>query len=384
MDLQSNNKSEKPVNMSQQSVNRPEPHFDEPSRSGEGSEGNPAPRRGKSFLRRHAMAFVVVTLMVAAAAIGVLMYAFRGHDGEAAWFYLPRNASAEAVADSLRVALGDSEGQRVYNLWQLQGGDPAKAHGAYRVEEGQSAIRTARRMATGAQTPVKLTFNNIRTLPQLAERIGRTMECTPDSFTAAVKDVLDAEGYKEAEYVAAFLPDTYEMYWTSDASAIVKRLMKYRDDFWTDDRIARAKALGLTPVEVATLASIVEEESNKADEHPKIARLYLNRLNRGMRLQADPTVKFATGDFTLRRIRGRHLSIRSPYNTYLRPGLPPGPIRVADGRAIDAVLSAPDADYLYMCARPDFSGYHDFSTDYQTHRVNARRYQAALNARSIK
>lgn len=358
-------------------------NFSEPT-AGPQRQGDREPRPRKSFLRRHAMTFVVVTLVVAAVAVGALMYVFRGHDGEAAWFYLPRNATAEAVADSLCAALGESEGQRVYNLWQLQGGDVAKAHGAYRVDEGQSALRTARRMATGAQTPVRLTFNNIRTLPQLAERIGRTMECTPDSFTAAVKDVLDAEGYKEAEYVAAFLPDTYEMYWTSDASAIVKRLMKYRDDFWTDERTSRAKALGLTPVQVATLASIVEEESNKTDEHPKIARLYLNRLNRGMRLQADPTVKFATGDFTLRRIRGRHLSINSPYNTYLRPGLPPGPIRVADGRAIDAVLNAPHADYLYMCARPDFSGYHDFATNYQTHRVNARRYQAALNARSIK
>ena len=161
-------------------------------------------------------------------------------------------------------------------------------------------------------------------------------------------------------------------------------VVSYRDNFWTPDRLEKASKLGLTPVEVAILASIVEEESNKTDEHPKIARLYLNRLKRGMRLQADPTVKFATGDFSLRRIRGRHLSLKSPYNTYLNAGLPPGPIRVADGRAIDAVLSAPEAPYLYMCAKPDFSGYHDFASDYQTHRANARRYQKALNERSIK
>jgi UPF0755 protein len=336
------------------------------------------------FLRRHSMAFVVAIGVAVAVMAGAILWALAGHDGDAAWFYLPRNATASSVADSLRVALGESEGSKVYNLWRLQGGDAAKAHGAYRVEPGQSALRTARRMATGAQTPVRLTFNNIRTLPQLGARIGATMECPTDSFMEAASRVLAAEGYAEPEYVAAFLPDTYEMYWTSGADAIVKRLMSYRDNFWTPERLEKASKLGLTPVEVAILASIVEEESNKADEHPKIARLYLNRLKRGMRLQADPTVKFATGDFSLRRIRGRHLSLKSPYNTYLNAGLPPGPIRVADGRAIDAVLSAPEAPYLYMCAKPDFSGYHDFASDYQTHRANARRYQKALNERSIK
>lgn len=343
---------------------------------------SPQPRRG--FLRRHAMAFAATTIIIGVAVVWAALWVLSRHDGEAAWFYLPRNASAEAVADSLKAALGASEGGRVYTLWKAQGGDPAKAHGAYRVDPGQTALRTARNMAAGRQTPVRLTFNNIRTMEQLAARIDAVLECTADSFTSAVDSVLSAEGYQEPEYVAAFMPDTYEMYWTADAPSVVKRLLSYRDKFWTEERQAKAEGLGLTPVEVATLASIVEEESNKADEHPRIARLYLNRLNRGMRLQADPTVKFATGDFGLRRIRGRHLSINSPYNTYLNAGLPPGPIRVADGRAIDAVLSAPESDALYMCARPDFSGYHDFASDYATHRVNARRYQEALNKRAIK
>lgn len=210
------------------------------------------------------------------------------------------------------------------------------------------------------------------------------MECPADSFKQSLDTILSARGYSRPEYVAAFLPDTYEMYWTSSPEAIVKRLTGYRDDFWTPERIAKAQELGLTPAQVATLASIVEEESNKADEYPQIARLYINRLNRGMRLQADPTVKFATGDFGLRRVRGNHLAFKSPYNTYLNNGLPPGPIRVAAGSTIDAVLSAPESPYLYMCARSDFSGYHDFASDYQTHRANARRYQQALNARSIK
>ncbi|MCM1116293.1 MAG: endolytic transglycosylase MltG [Pseudoflavonifractor sp.] len=336
-----------------------------------------------SFLRQHAAVFVIATLALTAIVVGALLYLFSRHDGEAAWFYLPRNASAEAVADSIRSALGESEGSRVVTLWKLQGGDPAKAHGAYRVEPGQSALATSRRIAQGRQTPVKLTFNNLRTLDQLASRIGTRMECGPEAFMEATDSVLAEHGYDAPEYVAAFLPDTYEMYWTSEPADIVERLLSYRDAFWTDERQAKADDLGLTPVEVATIASIVEEESNKTDEYPKIARLYLNRLNKGMRLQADPTVKFAVGDFSLRRVRGKHLSTPSPYNTYLNAGLPPGPIRIPDSRAIDAVLEAPEAPYMYMCARPDFSGYHDFAADYQTHRRNARLYQAALNKRAI-
>ena len=159
--------------------------------------------------------------------------------------------------------------------------------------------------------------------------------------------------------------------------------MKARDTFWNPDRIAKARELGLDPVGVTTIASIVAEETSKADERPKVARLYLNRLSRGMKLQADPTVKFAIGDFSLRRIGGSMLNIDSPYNTYRVKGLPPGPIRIVDPQLIDDVLNAPAHNYIYMCAREDFSGYHNFSTDYATHQANAKRYQAELDRRKI-
>ena len=159
--------------------------------------------------------------------------------------------------------------------------------------------------------------------------------------------------------------------------------MGYRNEWWNAERVARAHALGLTPVEVATVASIVEEETAKADERGKVARLYINRLRKGMRLQADPTVKFASRRFDLRRIAGDVLKTDSPYNTYMVQGLPPGPIRVASKSAIEAVLDAPEHDYIYMCAKNDFSGYHDFAVDYATHQANARRYQAELNKRNI-
>ena len=207
--------------------------------------------------------------------------------------------------------------------------------------------------------------------------------CTPEEFLEACYEVLPDSGFDRPNFPAAFIPDSYEFYWSSTPANVVTRLLDYRNKFWTDERRSKAKSLGLTPTEVATVASIVEEETAKTDEKPKVARLYLNRIAKGIKLQADPTVKFASGDFSLRRITGKHLAIESPYNTYRIKGLPPGPIRVAAGATIDAVLNAPDHDYIYMCAKEDFSGYHNFAKDYATHQANARRYQAELNRRQI-
>lgn len=210
------------------------------------------------------------------------------------------------------------------------------------------------------------------------------MECTDSAFIAACDSVLQPLGFNREGYPAAFLPDSYEFYWSDPATKVVSKLVDVRNQFWTDERRQKAKTLGLTPVEVATVASIIEEETAKKDEKPKVARLYLNRIAKGMPLQADPTVKFAVGDFSLRRIKGEHLKADSPYNTYRSRGLPPGPIRIPERTAIDDVLNAPVHPYLYMCAKEDFSGYHNFAEDYATHMANARRYQSALNARGIK
>lgn len=165
---------------------------------------------------------------------------------------------------------------------------------------------------------------------------------------------------------------------------MIHTLAGYRSKFWNEERKAKAKALGLSPEEVHTIASIVEEETNKRDEQPKVARLYINRLEKGMELQSDPTLKFASGNFAARRITGPLLKTESPYNTYRNKGLPPGPIRIAEAATLDAVLSAPKHNYLYMCAKADFSGYHEFATDYARHRINAARYHRALDARGIR
>lgn len=298
--------------------------------------------------------------------------------------YIPANAGIEAVGDSLRARLGNEFGQRVFKLWKWQKPDPARAYGSYVITPGDKAITISRNLLFSRQTPVKVTFNNIRTFNQLADRIGAQMDFDGSDFRSACTELLPEAGFKDTcQYAAAFLPDTYEFYWTAPAGEVAGRLLETRNKFWNEQRRSQAKALGLTPVQVATLASIVEEETNKSDERPLVARLYLNRVKTGMKLQADPTVKFAVGDFSLRRIGGDMLRTDSPYNTYLYKGLPPGPIRVAEAATIDGVLNAPQHDYLYMCASLDRPGYHDFARDFDTHRANARRYQAHLNQRGI-
>ena len=197
------------------------------------------------------------------------------------------------------------------------------------------------------------------------------------------QSLIDSLGYTAETLPALFIPDTYEVYWTLTPKLFAERMIHEHDVYWNDSRRALAARLGLTPDEVVTLASIVDEETAKNDEKPVVARLYLNRLAIGMRLQADPTVKYAVGDPTLRRILFVHLETPSPYNTYLHEGLPPSPIRLPSLQAVEAVLHPADHDWLYMCAREDFSGYHNFARSLADHNVNARRYQAALNAKGI-
>lgn len=303
---------------------------------------------------------------------------------EPVWVYIPAGSGRAAVADSVKAATDAGFAGKVISV--LYGIDAdAAPHGAFKIAPGDRVRAVARRLQHNRQTPVRVTFNNVRTLDALAASIADQLELDANDFLTAADSILPAAGFKKREeYPAAFIPDTYEFYWTSTPGATVGRLLDYRNRFWDDNRRARAAELGLNPVKVATLASIVEEESNAADERPTIARLYLNRLRIGMPLQADPTVKFAVGDFTLRRIRAAHLAVNSPYNTYRHRGLPPGPIRIADQRALDAVLSAPVHNYLYMCAKEDFSGRHNFATDLATHNRNAARYRAALNRRNIQ
>lgn len=327
---------------------------------------------------------LVVVAVIAVVGVKIWHETTSPYSGADVWIYVPKDATAVGIADSLENSLGDVYGGRVYDIWKLAKGRPSTAHGAYLIKSGDRVIDIARRLKRGAQTPVKVTFNNVRLFSELPERIASQMEFDAVDFTEACNTALPEAGFKNEGFIAAFLPDTYEFYWTASAESTVKKLLDYRNKFWNDDRRAKAKSLGLTPVEVATLASIVEEETAASDERPVVARLYLNRLNIGMRLQADPTVKYAVGDFSLRRILNRHLETVSPYNTYQVAGLPPGPIRMPYASTIDGVLNAPNHSYLYMCAKEDFSGRHNFATNLAAHNANASRYREALNKRGIK
>ncbi len=336
------------------------------------------------WVYNHPIGVLCGVLVIIAVAAFWTLFGFSGYHGEAKNIYIPQKATRSDLRDSLVSNLGLIAGNRTYILWRLLHGEIDRARGMYEVTPGERALNLSRRLKYGRQTPVKFTFNNARTLKAMADKISSQLEVSSDDILRACDSILPGEGFTPEQFPAAFFPDTYQCYITASGEDIVRTMLYYRNAFWNDERKAKAAQLGISPVEAATVASIVEEESAKTDERPVIARLYLNRLHRGMRLQADPTVKFATGDFSLRRILGSHLSTQSPYNTYLNDGLPPGPIRIASRHTIEGVLDAPEHNYLYMCAKEDFSGYHNFASDYATHLKNAQRYRHQLDLRGIK
>lgn len=326
----------------------------------------------------------LTALLIMAGAFGFFTWKYINstfNGPEACWLYLPKHTDRQAMADSLTSVLGVETGSRVYKIYCAAVNDSTNCSGAYLIQPGTTVKEIARTLAARRQTPVQVKFNNLRTMRQLADRVASQLDFSAEEFLAACDSILPAAGFKGGEeYPAAFLPDTYELYWTASPETTVKKMLDARNRFWTDERRAQAKRLGLTPVQTATLASIAEEETNDAEERATVARLYINRLNIGMPLQADPTVKFAVGDFALKRIKGNHLKTESPYNTYKHNGLPPGPIRIPEKATLRAVLDAPSHNYLYMCARPDNSGLHNFAKDLATHNKNAKAYRRYLDS----
>ncbi|PZX48700.1 endolytic transglycosylase MltG [Algoriphagus chordae] len=258
--------------------------------------------------------------------------------------------------------------------------------GLYTIAPKMTNLELVRLLRSGKQSPIRVTFNNVRTKEDLAEKITANMEISGDQFLELLQDSVYIRKYdfNEETVMSMFIPNTYELWWNTSAEALFDRMYKEYESFWTDDRKQKASTIGLSQKEVSTLASIVQAESQqKADERPIIAGLYLNRLRIGMPLQADPTLVFAVGDFELKRVLNVHKEIESPYNTYKHLGLPPGPINLPDIKSLDAVLNPDDNSYLYMCAKEDFSGYHSFASSLAQHNANARRYQAALNRAKI-
>lgn len=258
--------------------------------------------------------------------------------------------------------------------------------GKYRLHEGMSNRKFINMLASGAQEPVTLAFHNLRLKEQFAGFVAKKIE--PDS-TAIIKlldsaDFVKQYGFTTDNVYTMFLPNSYQLYWNTSPEKFFKRMYANYQKFWTPERKQQAAEINLSPVQVSILASIVDAEALHDDEMPTIAGLYLNRLKKGMKLESDPTVIFAENDFTIHRVLNKYLTINSPYNTYMYAGLPPGPVMMPSVNAVNAVLNYKASNYLYMCAKADFSGYHAFATNVADHLVNAHKFQQALNARHIE
>lgn len=328
--------------------------------------------------------FVDVVLIGAVVAVLGYRYAMRAYEYEPTRLYVCNDMTPDSLHCMLVDSLGSHYGDAVYNLWHIRGGVSRRANGSYLVKPGETAYRLAMRLRGGLQDPVNVTVPNTRSVDKAVAAISDKLELSCGELMAAIDSVARCADIDAACRSSLFLPDTYSVYWNVSPSRLAAKMLDEYNAFWNDERLGKAHALGLSPCQVVTLASIVEEESAKRDERHVIAGLYLNRLRRGMRLQADPTVKFAVGDPSLKRILNSHLATQSPYNTYLVDGLPPGPIRIVDKATIDAVLDAPRHNYIYMCAKNDFSGYHNFASTLSQHNANAAKYHSALNRAKIK
>lgn len=252
--------------------------------------------------------------------------------------------------------------------------------GRYLLLPDLTNIQAIRALRAGIQEPVKITFNNVRLIKDLSEKITKNLNMKPVEFEAALIGfaMKNPYGFNKDNVLCMFVPNTYEVYFNVSPEDLIDRMHTEYEKFWTDERKEKAKAIGLTGVEVSILASIVQAESVKHEEAPIIAGLYINRLKKDIPLQADPTLVFAVGDFTLKRVLNEHKEIDSPYNTYINRGLPPGPVNMPEIFALNAVLNYTPSDYLYMCAKEDFSGNHNFTHSYQQHMNNAIKYQRAL------
>lgn len=271
-------------------------------------------------------------------------------------------------------------------LARLYDYDKSIKPGRYHLQRNMTNLQAIRILRAGMQEPVNVTFTHVRLISEMGEKITKNLSITPEQFYSALNEFIatNSEGFDADNILCMFIPNTYEIYFNISADDLVARMHKEYQRFWNAERIEKADSLGLSPIEVSILASIVQAEAVKDDEAPTIAGLYLNRLREGIPLQADPTLVFAVGDFALKRVLNEHKEVNSPYNTYKHTGLTPGPINMPRIAIIDAVLNAKSHNYIYMCAKEDFSGYHNFSSSLSQHMINARNYQRALTIEQRK
>jgi UPF0755 protein len=257
--------------------------------------------------------------------------------------------------------------------------------GKYSISNGMNNNELINLLRSGNQEPVKLRFNNIRLKEDLAERVAKQININKDDFLEKLNDsnYTKTLGFIPENITCMFLPNTYFINWNTNAEQFISRMHYEYEQFWTEEKKAKAAQMELSPIQVSILASIVEKETQKNDEKARIAGVYLNRLKNGWRLQADPTLIFALGNFEIKRVLNAYKELDSPYNTYKHTGLPPGPICIPSLASINAVLNAEDHEYFFFCAKPDYSGYHNFAKYSKQHIKNANAYRAFLNKEKI-
>lgn len=325
---------------------------------------------------------IVLVLLLAGAYVSWQVFGPTVSAPESKYFYIKTGATYNEVRQSL-IDQKIIHNTSFFDLLSKQLKYPrlVKA-GRYQVKSGSSIFNLLRMLRSGNQTPVNLVINKLRLKEDLAQKIAANFECD----SASVMEVLNnPEIFKKFNVngntlMTIVIPNTYSLLWNSAPGKIIDKLYSEKEKFWNTERLAKAKDMNLTPEQVYSMASIVEEETNKEEDKGLIASVYMNRMNTGMRLQADPTVKFAMKDFGLKRILLKHLTYDSPFNTYQNAGLPPGPICTPSVNTIDAVLNAPKTTYIYFVAKPDFNGYSNFASTYAEHMVFAKAYQQALDS----
>ena len=342
--------------------------------------------------KRIAVATMISTTIILAAVSA--RFAFQYYEtrirqvrmSETAYIYITPQDDSESVLNKIEEIIAPASAEGFAILSKHNNYNNKRRSGKFAIKDGDTMKDIYYRIVSNTQTPVKLVVPSTRSVELLVGNVCRqlmmdSVELSEFTTSTIYKNKI---GYTDESFPSLFIPETYEVYWNIKPEDLMIRFMKEKRNFWNESRKAKAEKLGMTPEEVATLASIVDEETNENAEKPIVAGLYINRLEKGMFLQADPTVKFALGDPARKRILSKDLEVESPYNTYKHAGLPPGPIRIATKQGLESVLNYKEHDYLYMCAKEDFSGTHNFAKTLSEHNTNAKKYQNALNKLKIK
>lgn len=338
--------------------------------------------------KKHYILITITVIIIVAGIFGYNKYRvfLKENVKKSGYVFIPTGADYNEVIDSLQSSNLLEDIKSFEETATFKGYNEKIRPGRYYLTKEQTNNSLVNMFKAGNQKPVKITFNNIRKIEDFAGKVAPKLETDSADIINYILSVAESDTttFNRNTIIAMFIPNTYEFYWNTSPEKFYTRMKNEYDNFWTKDRKSKLSATGLNQIEVSVLASIVQEEQRlHNNEKPVIAGLYINRLNKGMLLQSDPTVKYALNDFTLKRVLNKHLEVNSLYNTYKYPDLPPGPICMPDISSIDAVLDYKKHNYLYMCAKADFSGLHSFASTPGEHAANARAYHQALNKNKI-